>query len=166
MSAEDGQQLLPKLTDGQLATLKLYGATETTSVGQVLAAAGDLTYDLMVVLDGEVEISDIHDGRRRALVTFGPRDFIAELNLLTGQRVYVTVVVTEAGSITRVPRSAVMAIIEPTGRSANDWCRRSSADARRSSFSAPVCSSSDRATHLTPSARASSPPVTAFSFRG
>jgi thioredoxin reductase (NADPH) len=115
MSAEDAQQLLPKLTDGQLATLKSYGATETTSIGQVLATAGDLTYDLMVVLEGEVEISDIHDGRRRALFTFGPRDFIAELNLLTGQRVYVTVVVTEAGSIIRVPRDAVMAIIETDG---------------------------------------------------
>ena len=67
------------------------------------SAAGDLTYDLMVVLEGEVEISDVHAGRRRALFTFGPRDFIAELNLLTGQRVYVTVVVTEAGSIIRVP---------------------------------------------------------------
>jgi hypothetical protein len=103
MSAEDAQLLLPKLTDEHLATLKSYGTREKTSVGQVLATAGDLTYDLMVVLKGEVEISDIHDGRRRALSTFGPRDFIAELNLLTGQRVYVTVVVTEAGSIIRVP---------------------------------------------------------------
>ncbi len=36
MSAEDGQLLLPKLTDGQLATLK-NGTTEKTSIGQVLA---------------------------------------------------------------------------------------------------------------------------------
>ena len=68
LSAEDAQLLLPKLTDGQLAVLKSYGTTEKTSIGQVLATAGDFTYDLMVVLDGEVECSDIHDGRRRALL--------------------------------------------------------------------------------------------------
>ena len=51
MSAEQAQLLLPKLTDEQLATLKPYGTTEKTSIGQVLATAGDLTYDLMVVLE-------------------------------------------------------------------------------------------------------------------
>jgi thioredoxin reductase (NADPH) len=112
MSAEDARLLLPKLTDEQLTMLKSYGATEKTSIGQVLATAGDFTYDLMVVLDGEVECSDIHDGRRRTLLVHGPRDFIAELDLLTGQRVYATFVVTEAGSIIRVPRSAVKAIID------------------------------------------------------
>jgi hypothetical protein len=55
VSAEYAQLLLPKLTDEQLATLMSYGTTEQTSVGQILAAGGDLSYDLMVVLDGEVE---------------------------------------------------------------------------------------------------------------
>jgi thioredoxin reductase (NADPH) len=112
MSAEDAQLLLPKLTDEQLATLKSYGTIEKTSNGQVLASAGDLDYDLMVVLDGAVECSDIHDGHRRALLVHRPRDFIAELDLLTGQRMYATFVVIEAGSIIRVPRSAVKAVLE------------------------------------------------------
>jgi thioredoxin reductase (NADPH) len=106
------QLLLPKLTDEQLATLNSYGTTEKTSIGQVLATAGDLTYDLMVVLEGAVECSDIHDGRRRPLLVHGPRDFIAELDLLTGQRVYATFVVIEAGSIIRVPRSAMKSVME------------------------------------------------------
>jgi thioredoxin reductase (NADPH) len=112
MSAEYTQLLLPKLTDEQLATLMPYGTTEQTSVGQILAAAGDLSYDLMVVLEGDVECSDMHEGRRRALLIHGPRDFIAELDLLTGQRVYATFVVTQAGSILRVPRPAMKTIIE------------------------------------------------------
>jgi thioredoxin reductase (NADPH) len=112
MSAEDAQLLLPKLTDEQLATLKSYGTTEQTSVGQVLAAAGDLNYDLIVVLDGEVECSDLHDGRHRALLVHGPRDFIAELDLLTGQRAYAAFVVIRAGSIIRVRPSAVERLIE------------------------------------------------------
>jgi CRP-like cAMP-binding protein len=92
--------------------LKSYGTTEKTSIGRVLATAGDLTYDLVVVLEGEVECSDIHDGRRRALLVHGSRDFIAELDLMTGQRLYANFVVIEAGSIIRVPRSSVKAIIE------------------------------------------------------
>jgi thioredoxin reductase (NADPH) len=112
VSPEDAQQLLPKLTDEQLAIFKSYGTTEQTSVGQVLASAGDLNYDLIVVLDGLVECSDVHDGRRRPLLHHGPRDFIAELDLLTGQRVYATFVVTQAGSIIRVPHAAVEKIIE------------------------------------------------------
>ncbi len=112
MSAEEAQPLLPKLTNQELATLKAHGTTVKTSVGEVLATAGDLTYDLIVVLEGGVEVSDIHDGRRRALFVLRPRDFIAELDLLTGQRLYATFAVTEAGSIIRVPRSAVEAIIE------------------------------------------------------
>src|SRR5215813_10983249 len=112
VSPERLQLLLPKLTDEQLATLKSYGVTEQTSVGQVLATAGDLTYDLTVVLEGQVECSDIHDGRRRALLIHEPRDFIAELDLLTGQRLYATFVVTQAGSIIRVSRHEVESIIE------------------------------------------------------
>ncbi len=115
VSAEYAQLLFLKFSDEQLATLMSYGTTEQTSVGEVLAAAGDPTYDLMIVLEGEVECSDIHDGRRRALLVHGPRDFIAELDLLTGQRVYATFVVIQAGCIIRVPRSAVKSIIEADG---------------------------------------------------
>jgi thioredoxin reductase (NADPH) len=115
LSPEHAQQLLAKLTDEQLATLESYGVTEQTSVGQVLAAAGDLAYDLMVVLEGEVECSDIHDGRPRALLAHGPGDFVGELDLLTGQRVYATIVVTQAGSIIRISRADVRSIIEADG---------------------------------------------------
>jgi thioredoxin reductase (NADPH) len=112
VSPERAQLLFPKLTDQQLATVQSFGVTERTSVGQVLATAGDLTYDLMVVLEGQVECSDVHDGRRRPLLVHGPRDFIAELDLLTGQRLYATIVVTQAGSILRVPRTGVKSIID------------------------------------------------------
>jgi thioredoxin reductase (NADPH) len=115
LSPEHAQLLLPKLTDEQLATLSSYGVTEQTSVGQVLAVPGDLTRDLIVVLEGEVECSDVYDGRRRPLLLHGPRDFIAELDILTGQRLYATFVVAQAGSIIRVPRSGVQSIIEADG---------------------------------------------------
>src|SRR5262249_27597521 len=72
-------------------------------------------YDLIVVLAGQVECSDIHEGRRRPLLVHGPGDFIAELDLLTGQRVYATFVVIQAGSVIRVPRRAVTTVIDADG---------------------------------------------------
>jgi thioredoxin reductase (NADPH) len=115
VSAQYAQQLLPKLTDEQLGTLMTYGAIEQISAGQILSAAGDLSYDLMVILEGEVEAFDVQGGHRRTIVRLEARDFIAELNLLTGQRVYVTSVVTRPGKLLRVPRESVRALIDADG---------------------------------------------------
>ncbi len=109
---EYAQLLLPKLSDEQLDALHRYGAEEPTFVGEVLSAAGDPSYDLMVVLSGAVRAFDLHEGVERDIVTLLARDFIAELNLLTGERVYVTSVVTESGRILRVPRAKVKVVID------------------------------------------------------
>jgi thioredoxin reductase (NADPH) len=111
----DTRLVRPRLSDDQLGTLQQYGAIERTTAGQVLFAAGDPRYDLIVLLAGTVEVSDVHDGKPRYIATAGPRDFLAELNLLTGQRAYVTGVVTEAGSILRVPRDRVGDVIDEHG---------------------------------------------------
>jgi len=113
--ALDTRLVRARLSDDQLATLRQYGTVEPTTVGQVLFAAGDPRYDLIVLLEGAVEVSDMYAGKRRYITTAGPRDFLAELNLLTGQRAYVTGMVTEAGSILRVPRDRVGEVIDGHG---------------------------------------------------
>ena len=114
-STPDTRLVRPRLSDDQLATLQRYGTVEPTTVGQVLFAAGDPGYDLIVVLEGRAEVSVVHEGKRWPIAAAGPRDFLAELNLLTGQRVYLTGVVTEAGSIVRVPRDRVGEVIDRYG---------------------------------------------------
>jgi thioredoxin reductase (NADPH) len=114
-SAPDTRLVRPRLSDDQVATLQQYGTVEPTTVGQVLFAAGDPSYDLIVLLEGTVEVSVMHDSKPRPIAVAGPRDFLAELNLLTGQRVYFTGVVTEAGSIMRVPRERVGEVIDRHG---------------------------------------------------
>ena len=61
-SAPDTRLVRPRLSDDQLATLERYGTVEPTTAGQVLFAAGDPRYDLIVLLEGTVEVSDVHDG--------------------------------------------------------------------------------------------------------
>src|SRR5712691_8924015 len=67
-------RLAGRLADGQLALLRRYGEVCPTAAGQV-----------------------------RELATAGPGEFVAELTILTGERVFTTAVVKESGSVLVVP---------------------------------------------------------------
>jgi thioredoxin reductase (NADPH) len=99
--------LAPQFSVQQMDLLREYGETRPTVAGQELFREGDRSYDFIVILSGTVTIFDHEAGARRALVTGGAREFVAELNLLTGERLFTTAVVNEAGSILVVPVAAV-----------------------------------------------------------
>jgi thioredoxin reductase (NADPH) len=100
-----------KLTDEQLALLRPHGTVRPTVSGQILFREGDHSYDFIAILSGMATIVDHHGGFERALATAGPREFLAELNILTGERVFVTAVVSEAGSILVVPVNVLQSLI-------------------------------------------------------
>lgn len=101
----------PVLSAEQIALLRSFGETQRTRAGDVLFEVGDADYPLVVVLAGQVAIVDRSEGLDRAIKTSGPGEFIAELGLLTGQRVFVACVVREAGEVLLVPAAAVQEII-------------------------------------------------------
>ena len=80
--------------------------------GEVLFADGDETYDLIVVLEGEVEIIE-HYGRanEEVIAAYGPGQFLGEMGLLTGQRAFLTAAVSLAGRILRIPAEQVHVIM-------------------------------------------------------
>jgi thioredoxin reductase (NADPH) len=98
---------VPKLSAQQLTLLHRHGEVRTTAVGQVLFREGDPSYDFTVVLAGLVAFVEGQGEAERELTYCRPGEFIAELNLLRGQRIYITAVVREAGSILVVPRDAL-----------------------------------------------------------
>jgi thioredoxin reductase (NADPH) len=103
--------LAPPLDADQLALLRRFGQEQPTTAGQVLFREGDLSYDFIVVLSGAVTVGD-HDGDElRELATLGPGRFVAELNLLTGERVFATAVVAEPGSVLVVPVDRLREVI-------------------------------------------------------
>jgi thioredoxin reductase (NADPH) len=87
----------PTLDAAQLALLAGFGARRPVNVGDVLYAEGDATYDFYVMLSGRVEVVGTFDGEEVVVAVHGPGRFLGELNLLTGQRVYLTARVVEAG---------------------------------------------------------------------
>jgi thioredoxin reductase (NADPH) len=80
----------PTLTKDQLEFLGRYGETRKTEVGQVLIRAGDRASDFIVVLDGEVAVIDDFAGQARAIGVLLAGNFAGELNLLTGQALYLS----------------------------------------------------------------------------
>ncbi len=94
----------PRLSDAQLARLCSYGTPQTVIAGEVLYGPGDATYDFIVIEDATVEIVQpaTRDAPKESLVRFGPGSFLGELNLLTGQAVYLIARVVEDGRVHRI----------------------------------------------------------------
>jgi thioredoxin reductase (NADPH) len=95
----------PTLTDAQLERLRALAEVEEVAAGDVLYAAGDLDYDFVLVESGEVEIVRMASpsSPEQVIVPHGAGRFLGELNMLTGQAVYLTARVSQDGQIRRVP---------------------------------------------------------------
>src|SRR5437762_2958568 len=95
----------PSLDPTAIAFLEAVGERRTVGVGEYLYRAGDDAYDFFVVLSGMVDIilGGDSDDDEQQLAQHGPGRFLGELNLLTGQRVYVSARVAEPGEVICVP---------------------------------------------------------------
>ena len=108
--ADDTEAFL-ELNDAELAALTPVGDRRVVSAGQYLYREGDPAYDFYVVLAGVVEIVVTADGAERVLARHAAGRFLGELNLLTGQRVFVSARVAEPGEVLAVPRDALRRLI-------------------------------------------------------
>ena len=100
------------LSASQLATLAALGEERTAPVGDVLFRVGDATYPFIAILEGEVAILDTAG---QELVRHGASGFLGELNLLSGQTVFLTAVVTKPLRYVAVGRDALRAILFDDG---------------------------------------------------
>jgi thioredoxin reductase (NADPH) len=102
----------PDLTPEQLDVLREVGTEHEVAAGETLFREGDDTYDFFAIVEGEVAIVDgFGRGDEREIVRHGPGRFLGELNLLTGEPLYLTAVVREAGRVIQVPREALLRLI-------------------------------------------------------
>lgn len=80
------------LSSSQLATLAEHGEERTAEVGEKLFQIGDESYPFIAIIEGEVVVLD---GAGGEIVRHGVSGFLGEMNLLTGQTVFLTAVVTK-----------------------------------------------------------------------
>ncbi len=101
----------PTLREDQIEILGRYGHKRKSEVGDVLFMAGDTENDFIVVIEGEVEVVDDFAGEARTIGVFLAGRFLGELNMLTGQAMYLSAVVREAGEVLAIPRERLKEVV-------------------------------------------------------
>jgi thioredoxin reductase (NADPH) len=100
------------LSATQLAALAELGDERTAEVGDVLYRIGDRRYPFIAIVEGEVAILDEVGNE---IVRHGASGFLGELNLLSGQTVFVTAVVTQPLRYIAVDRDALRPLLFDDG---------------------------------------------------
>ena len=101
----------PRLSDQQLALLAEHGERRRTRTDEVLFREGDRSYDFFVVLEGKVAIVESYGADPRLIAVHGPRRFLGELSLLTGEGSYYTAVAVNEGEVLAVPASRLRELV-------------------------------------------------------
>ena len=102
----------PSLSASQLETLAAIGEERTARVGDALFRVGDASYRFIAVVEGEVAVLD---GAGNEIIRCGPSKFLGELNLLSGQTVFLTAVVTQPLRYIAVERDALRTLLFEDG---------------------------------------------------
>lgn len=96
------------LSRSQLETLALHGEERTAEAGEKLFEVGDATYPFVAILEGEVAVTD---EAGHEIVRHGSSGFLGEMNLLSGQTVFLTAVVTAPMRYIAVEREALRQLL-------------------------------------------------------
>jgi thioredoxin reductase (NADPH) len=100
------------LSGSQLETLADHGEERTAVIGEKLFEIGDETYPFIAILEGEAAVLD---GAGREIVRHGAAGFLGEMNLLSGQTVFLTAVVIEPLRYIAVDREVLRRLLFEDG---------------------------------------------------
>jgi thioredoxin reductase (NADPH) len=100
------------LSASQLALLAEHGQERRAEVGDVLYRVGDRSYPLIAIIEGEAAILD---AAGTEIIRHGTSGFLGETNLLSGQTVYLTAVVTQPLRYIAVEREQLRALLFEDG---------------------------------------------------
>ena len=78
--------MFPTLEPADLERVRRFGIVRFNGAGEALARVGEVGHGLIIILAGDVDITQ-HDqsGRRTLIVTYGPGAFMGELAQLAGR---------------------------------------------------------------------------------
>jgi thioredoxin reductase (NADPH) len=102
----------PILSASQLAMLAEHGEERHAAVGDVLFKVGDRRYPFIAIIEGEVAVMD---GAGHEIVRHGASGFLGEVNLLSGQTVFLTAVVTKPMRYIAVDRDELRPLLFEDG---------------------------------------------------
>src|SRR3954451_9756003 len=100
------------LSSSQLATLAEHGEARSAEVGETLFEIGDKSYPFVAIIEGEVAVTD---AAGQEIVRHGASGFLGEMNLLSGQTVFLTAVVTKPMRYVAVDRDVLRQLLFEDG---------------------------------------------------
>lgn len=107
----DREGAYPRLEDAHIEALAAEGQRHQTQTGEVLIREGEEHYDFFVVLAGKVADVEGFGGDERVIGVHGPKRFLGELSLITGEAAFCTSQVREPGEVLRVPVDRLKAVV-------------------------------------------------------
>jgi thioredoxin reductase (NADPH) len=96
------------LSRTQLETLAQHGEERTAEAGEKLFEIGDASYPFIAILEGEAAVND---AAGHEIVRHGASGFLGEMNLLSGQTVFLTAVATKPMRYIAVDREALRQLL-------------------------------------------------------
>ena len=87
--ATRGAQMFPRLTDDELSRLSRFGEPRSYRAGEMISRIGETGPGLMLVLSGEVDVTQNDHGQPTHIVTHERGNFMGELAQLSGRPVLV-----------------------------------------------------------------------------
>jgi thioredoxin reductase (NADPH) len=104
--------MFPRLSDEQLARLARFGEQRSFRAGEPVARVGETGHGLLLVLSGEIEVTDrAGDDRRSHIVTHGPGSFQGELAQLSGRPFLVDATALTDVEAVAIPPDRVRALL-------------------------------------------------------
>ena len=105
-------QMFPRLTSQEIERLRPFGEPRTYAPGDALLTVGELGPGMVLILAGEVTVSQ-HDqsGRRETIVSYGPGSFMGELSTLSGRPVLVDAHAESAVEAVIIPPARLRALL-------------------------------------------------------
>jgi thioredoxin reductase (NADPH) len=100
------------LSSSQLEALAKHGEERTAQAGETLYDIGDRTYPFIAILEGEAAILD---AAGQEIVRHGPSGFLGEINLLSGQTVFLRAVATKPMRYVAVERETLRNLLFEDG---------------------------------------------------
>jgi thioredoxin reductase (NADPH) len=106
------EQMFPKLTPVQLARLENHGSRVKTQAGDVLVEPGQRHHDMIVALEGSLEVALPGPHGEELITVLQPGDFAGEMSTLRGIPGFSRIRVRDAGEIMSISEENLRNIVQ------------------------------------------------------
>jgi thioredoxin reductase (NADPH) len=114
LTGSRAEEIFPTLTPTQISRICAHGRSRRVQRGEVLMEAGEQHARFFVVITGRIDV--VRPTEAAELVaTFGAGQFTGEVNLLSGRRGFVRVIVAEDGEAVEIDRDHLLSLVQTDG---------------------------------------------------